>query len=72
MLPDSLVELDAVVVAQLPDCGLFLTEELQGYAIFGSVTLGSPFTLSVQGCSKVHAVSLPLESRYKLRDTPKR
>ena len=41
---DSMV----VAAAQLQDCALLLTEDLQDGAAFGSVTARSPFTLTVE------------------------
>jgi len=41
---------DAMVVAaaQLQDCALLLTEDLHDGAVFGAVTVRSPFTLGVE------------------------
>jgi len=41
---DSMV----VAAAQLQDCVLLLTEDLQDDAVFGAVTVRSPFTLAVE------------------------
>lgn len=41
---DSMV----VAAAQLQDCALLLTEDLQDGAAYGSVTIRSPFTLAVE------------------------
>lgn len=41
---DSMV----VAAAQLQDCALLLTEDLQDGAVFGTVTIRSPFTLAVE------------------------
>lgn len=41
---DSMV----IAAAQLQDCALMLTEDLQDGAVFGAVTVRSPFTLAVE------------------------
>lgn len=41
---DSMV----VAAAQLQDCALLLTEDMQNGAVFGAVTVRSPFTLTVE------------------------
>lgn len=65
---------DCMVVgaAQVQDCGLLLTEDLQDRAIFGSVTVRSPFTLPVEERSAAYAVSPPPAPRHKSRGRPKR
>jgi hypothetical protein len=37
-----------VAAAQLQECALLLTEDLQDGAVFGTVTVRSPFTLDVR------------------------
>lgn len=65
---------DCMVVgaAQMQDCGLLLTEDLQDRTVFGSVTVRSPFTLPVEERSAAYVVSPPPASRHKSRGRPKR
>ncbi len=65
---------DCMVVgaAQMEDCGLLLTEDLQDRAIFGSVTVRSPFTLSVEERTATYAARPVPASRHKPRGRPKR
>ena len=51
--PDSMV----VAAARLQDCALLLTEMLPDGAAFGSVTVRSPFTLSVEATRSSYAVA---------------
>ncbi len=37
-----------VAAAQLQDCAVLLTEDMHDGAVFGSVTIRSPFTLAVE------------------------
>ena len=53
---DSLI----VAAAQLQDCSLLLTEDLQDGATFGSVTVRSPFTLKVEEAPVRYAIASPI------------
>ena len=65
---DSLV----VGAAQLQGCGLLLTEDLQEGAVYGGVTVRSPFKLAV-GESRAQYAAMPgAVSRHKSRGRPKR
>ena len=65
---DSLI----VAAAQLQDCVLLLTEDLQDGAVFGSVTVRSPFTLQVSEAAAVYAVERRGASPHRPRGRPKR
>jgi predicted nucleic acid-binding protein len=66
---DSLV----VAAAQLQDCALLLTEDLQDGAVFGAVTVRSTFTLAAREPSSRYAVA-PIEvaSSHRPRGRPRR
>lgn len=65
---------DCMVVgaAQMQDCGLLLTEDLQDRAIFGSVMVRSPFTLSVDERAAEYSARPAPAARHKSRGRPKR
>ena len=65
---------DSMVVsaAQLQDCTLLLTEDLQDGAVFGGVTVRSPFTLDVREPAATYAASLPATSRHRPRGRPRK
>lgn len=65
---------DCMVVgaAQMQDCGLLLTEDLQDRAIFAGVMVRSPFTLSVEERAAAYAARPVPASRHKSRGRPKR
>lgn len=65
---DSLV----VGAAQLQDCELLLTEDLHDGAVFGGVTVRSPFKLSVEEPRAAYAVTPAPRSRHRPRGRPKR
>jgi predicted nucleic acid-binding protein len=66
---DSMV----VAAAQLQDCPVLLTEDLQDGGVYGTVTVRSPFTLSVEEPAPAYAVApLALASRHRPRGRPKR
>jgi predicted nucleic acid-binding protein len=66
---DSMV----VAAAQLQDCTLLLTEDLQDGGVFGSVTVRSPFTLTVEEPAAAYAAQpIALASRHRRRGRPKR
>jgi len=61
-----------VAAAQLQDCVLLLTEDLQDGAAFGPVTVRSPFTLQVSEASAAYAVERRTRSLHRPRGRPKR
>lgn len=65
---------DSMVVgaAQLQGCALLLTEDLQDGAVFGGVTVRSPFTLDVREPSAAYAVTPAAKPRHRPRGRPKR
>ncbi len=65
---------DSMVVgaAQLQGCALLLTEDLQDGAVFGGVTVRSPFTLDVREPAAAYAAALAAKSRRRPRGRPKR
>jgi hypothetical protein len=65
---------DSMVVgaAQLQDCALLLTEDLHDGAVFGGVTVRSPFTLAAEEAPGSYAVTPPARSRHRPRGRPKR
>ena len=64
---------DSAVVgaAQLQDCALLLTEDLQDGAVFGSVTVRSPFTLAAEDPRAIYRLPPP-ESPHRPRGRPAR
>ena len=64
---DSMV----VAAAQLQDCALLLTEDLQDGAAFGSVTVRSPFTLAVEEPRARYQSALAIQ-RHPPRGRPRR
>jgi predicted nucleic acid-binding protein len=66
---DSMV----VAAAQLQDCTLLLTEDLQDGAVFGTVVARSPFTLSVEEPAAGYAAApVATLSRHRPRGRPRR
>lgn len=63
---DSLV----VAAAQLEDCSILLTEDLQDGARFDAVTVRSPFTLGVHE-SRAAYVTAPPATRHRSRGRPR-
>lgn len=65
---------DSIVVgaAQLQSCALLLTEDLQDGAVFGGVTVRSPFTLDVREPAATYAVTPAAKPRHRPRGRPKR
>jgi predicted nucleic acid-binding protein len=64
---------DSMVVgsAQMQDCALLLTEDLQDGAAYGSVTVRSPFTLSAEEPRAGYRVP-PSETMHRPRGRPAR
>jgi len=65
---DSMV----VAAAQLQECGVLLTEDLQDGAVFGTVTVRSPFTLDVREPAAQYAAAPAIASRHRPRGRPRR
>jgi len=66
---DSMV----VAAAQLQECALLLTEDLQDGGVYGTLTVRSPFTLSVGEPAPAYAVAPTAPaSRHRPRGRPKR
>jgi len=61
-----------VAAAQLQDCVLLLTEDLQDGAAFGAVTVRSPFTLEVREAAATYAVERRARSLHRPRGRPRR
>lgn len=61
-----------VAAAQLQDCVLLLTEDLQDGATFGSVTARSPFALEVREAAATYTATPLAASRHRPRGRPKR
>ena len=65
---DSLI----IAAAQLQDCEILLTEDLQDGMAFGSVTVRSPFTLELRQPSAPYALSANAASLHRPRGRPRR
>lgn len=65
---DSMV----VAAAQLQDCTLLLTEDLQDGGVYGTLTVRSPFTLEVREPSATYAAKPLAASLHRPRDRPRR
>ena len=61
-----------VAAAQLQDCVLLLTEDLQDGAAFGSLTVRSPFTLEAREAGATYAVEPRARSLHRPRGRPRR
>ena len=61
-----------VAAAQLQDCVLLLTEDLQDGAAFGAVTVRSPFTLQVSEAAARYTVERRGPALHRPRGRPKR
>ena len=61
-----------VGAAQLQGCALLLTEDLQDGAVFGGVTVRSPFTLSVREPAATYAAIPAAKPRHRPPGRPKR
>lgn len=64
---------DCLVVgaAQMQDCDLLLTEDLQDRAVFGSVRVRNPFTLAVEERAAAYAARPVPAPRHKPRGRPR-
>jgi predicted nucleic acid-binding protein len=65
---DSLI----VAAAQLQECALLLTEDLQDNGVYGSVTVRSPFTLEVREAMASYVVTPRAASPHRPRGRPRR
>jgi predicted nucleic acid-binding protein len=61
-----------VAAAQRQDCVLLLTEDLQDNAVYGSVTVRSPFTLEAREAAAMYMVEPRLPSLHRPRGRPRR
>lgn len=61
-----------VAAAQLQDCALLLTEDLQDGMVFGAVTVRSPFTLEVREADAAYAARPQIASLHRPRGRPRR
>ena len=61
-----------VAAAQLQDCEILLTEDLQDGGVFGTVTVRSPFTLEVRQPVASYAVTPLVASLHRPRGRPRR
>ena len=61
-----------VAAAQIQDCALLLTEDLQDGGVYGTVTVRSPFTLEVREAAAADAVSPRPASPHRPRGRPRR
>jgi predicted nucleic acid-binding protein len=61
-----------VAAAQLQDCVLLLSEDLQDGVAFGAVTVRSPFTLEIQQAVASYTVTPLAASRHRARGRPRR
>jgi len=65
---DSLI----VAAAQAQNCAVLLSEDLQDHAVYGSVTVRSPFTLTVSESAASYAPAQAAVSRHRPRGRPRR
>ena len=61
-----------VAAAQLQDCVLLLSEDFQDGAVFGGVTVRSPFTLDVREPAPAYAAIPVAASRHRGRGRPRK
>lgn len=61
-----------IAAAQLQDCALLLTEDLQDNGVYGTVTVRSPFTLEVREAAAAYAVAPRAASPHRPRGRPPR
>lgn len=61
-----------VAAAQLQDCELLLTEDLQDNGVYGTVTVRSPFTLEMREAAAKYAVQPRPASPHRPRGRPRR
>jgi predicted nucleic acid-binding protein len=61
-----------VAAAQLQECALLLTEDLQDSGVYGTVTVRSPFTLEVREAMATYVVTPRAASPHRPRGRPRR
>jgi hypothetical protein len=61
-----------VAAAQLQECALLLTEDLQDGAVFGAATARSPFTLEVREAAATYTVERRGPPLHRPRGRPRR
>ena len=61
-----------VAAAQLQECVLLLTEDLHDGAVFGAVTVRSPFTLEAREAAAQYTVERSRSPAYRGRGRPRR
>lgn len=61
-----------VAAAQLQECVLLLTEDLQDGAVFGAVTVRSPFTLEAREAAALYTVERSRPPIHRPRGRPRR
>jgi len=61
-----------VAAAQIQGCSVLLTEDLQEGAVFGGVTVRSPFTLDVSEDLSAYALYMPAVSAHRRRGRPRK
>ena len=61
-----------VAAAQLQECVLLLTEDLQDGTVFGAVTVRSPFTLEVREAAVQYTVERSRPPMHRSRGRPRR
>ena len=61
-----------VAAAQLQDCEILLTEDLQDGGVYGTVTVRSPFTLEVRQPVASYAVPALAASLHRPRGRPRK
>ncbi len=61
-----------VAAAQLQDCALLLSEDFQDGAVFGGVTVRSPFTLDVREPAAAYAAVAMAASPHRGRGRPRK
>jgi predicted nucleic acid-binding protein len=61
-----------VAAAQLQECPVLLTEDLQDGMVFGSVTVRSPFSLEVGEAAAAYTVPSRVASLHRPRGRPRR
>jgi predicted nucleic acid-binding protein len=61
-----------VAAAQLQGCALLLTEDLQDGAVYGGVTVRSPFTLAASEAALAYRVEPGVASRHRPRGRPRK
>jgi predicted nucleic acid-binding protein len=61
-----------VAAAQIQGCSVLLTEDLQEGAVFGGVTVRSPFTLGISEDLSAYALHEPAVSAHRRRGRPRK